>query len=41
MSYENDEERFVPRGAFVFFCLVLATMAAIWLSVYLLMIKQA
>lgn len=37
----RQDEKFVPRGAFAFFILVLTVMAIIWLSVYFIMIKQA
>ena len=37
----QEIENFVPKGAVVFFLLVILTMSSIWLFVYFRMIMQA
>jgi len=37
----NETEKFVPSGAIVFFALLLAFYAALWLVIYVLMIARS
>ncbi len=39
MKQTDSEEKFVPKGAMTFFLLLMGLMAAIWYSIYIILLN--